>query len=438
MNTIAELEYLRDIGFPFLLQRLNRWEVLLSVYSERNEENRRQAKDFLFGVANSRKVRRGSLAGLLDPEFMKPKLAQEKKLRAFAAESKDEKLKEALKAWDKVAAAQKVRAGNIKRHTVLEQAAGFNSDLFAIARTLVRAAEEKPKPNPERLREFGDANLKALEVQLFSPEEIYPEYEAHKLADGLAFLCEVLGTKNPLVQKVLAGKSPQERAAQLVKGTTLAKVDERKKLYEGGKKAVDASKDPMILLAKMVDKDSRDVRKLIETQIDEVSRQAYAQIARVLYAMEGDKIYPDATFTLRLAFGAVKGYEENGKQVPFETTFAGLYEHSAEHGNKGVYELPERWLQRKDKLDLKVPFNFVLTADIIGGNSGSPVINKNAEIVGIIFDGNIHSLVSDFAYTEKQSRAVAVHSRGITEALAKVYDAKELVAELTENGKSAD
>jgi hypothetical protein len=154
--------------------------------------------------------------------------------------------------------------------------------------------------------------------------------------------------------------------------------------------------------------------------------------------MEGDKIYPDATFTLRLALGVVKGYEENGKQVPFETTFAGLYEHSAEHGNKGPYELPERWLQRKDKLDLKVPFNFVLTADIIGGNSGSPVINKNAEIVGIIFDGNIHSLVSDFAYTEKQSRAVAVHSRGITEALAKVYDAKALVAELTENGKSAD
>jgi hypothetical protein len=217
----------------------------------------------------------------------------------------------------------------------------------------------------------------------------------------------------------------------LVSGCKLKDVKERKQLYEGGKKAVDESTDPMIALAKLVDPESRAVRKIMETQVDEVKQQAYAKIAKAKFAIEGTNTFPDATFTLRLAFGVVKGYEENGSPVPFQTDFAGLYQRSEEHHNQSPFNLPPRWVERKDKLDLKTPFNFVCTADIIGGNSGSPVINKNAELVGIIFDGNIQSLVLDYIYTEEQARAVAVHSAGITEALRKVYDANSLADELT-------
>ncbi len=428
LNTVAELEYLRDIGFPFIMQRLNRMEVLLNVYSDRNEENRRQAKDLLFGVANSRKARVGGLAGLLDPELMKEKKDAERQLRDFVNKSED--LKDAAKAWDRISAIQLTRAQMIRQHAIFEQGAGFLSDLFGVARTLVRAAEEREKDNEKRLREYTEAGLKVIEKQLYAKKEIYDEFEIVKLADSLTFLCEVLGSKNALVQRILAGKSPNARAVELVKGTKLKDMAERKKLFDGGKKAIDNCKDPMIVLAKLVDPEARRLRKEMDAKVEEAKTQPYAQIAKAKYAMEGDRTYPDATFTLRLAFGPVKGYEENGNPVPFETTFAGLYERAKEHDNKEPFDLPARWVSRKDKLDLKVPFNFVCTADIIGGNSGSPVINKNGELVGIIFDGNIQSLVADFAYTDKQGRALAVHSRGIVEALSKIYDATELVGEI--------
>jgi hypothetical protein len=249
------------------------------------------------------------------------------------------------------------------------------------------------------------------------------------------------------VQKILAGKSPHERARELVKGSRLQyTVDDkgkvihdgvalRKKLYEGGKKAVDASKDPMIELARLIDKDARAVRKILETQVEEPKRQAYAQIARAKFAVEGSSTYPDATFTLRLAFGVVKGYEEDGKKLPYATTFAGLYHRAKEHDDKPPFDLPQRWIDRKNKLNLKTAFNFVCTADIIGGNSGSPVINKDAEVVGLIFDGNIQSLVLDFIYSEEQARALAVASQGIVEALRQVYDANELANELVTGKK---
>jgi len=246
----------------------------------------------------------------------------------------------------------------------------------------------------------------------------------------LTWLCQQLGYDSPLVQKVLAGKSPHDRAAELVRNTQLKNIDFRKKMYQGGKAAVDQSNDPMLSLVKIIDPESRAVRKIIETQ-DEIKRQAYKQIAAAKFAIEGTSTYPDATFTLRLAFGTVKGYEEDGKAIPFQTTFVGLYERSKEHNNQPPFDLPPRWVERKDKLDLSVPFNFVCTADIIGGNSGSPVINRNAEVVGLIFDGNIQSLVLDFMFTEVQARAVAVHSQAIIEALRKVYDASALADELT-------
>jgi hypothetical protein len=428
LTTVAELEYLRDKGFPYLLQRLNRWEVMLSIYSQRGEDFERKAKDFLFSVANSRKARDGGLAGLQDPAVMAMKKAYEKSLRDAVA--KDPKLKDVAGAWDTIAKAQKVREDNIRRYTLLEGGAGFNSSLFGFARTLVRAAEELPKPNEKRLSEFGDSDKQSLEIRLFSKRPLYPDYEIAKLQDSLSWLVEQLGFTDPLVQKILAGKSPRERAGEFITGTKLFDVEERKKLYEGGKAAIDSSPDAMIGLAKLVDEESRKVRKTMETQLEEPKRQAYDKIAKAKFAVEGTNTYPDATFTLRLAFGTVKGYEEDGKAVPFQTTFYGLYEKAKDQNYKFPFDLPDRWVNRKDKLNLQTSFNFVCTADIIGGNSGSPVVNRAGEVVGLIFDGNIQSLVWDFLYTDNVARAVSVSSPAIPEALRAIYDAGTLADEI--------
>lgn len=426
--TVAELEYVRDIRLPNTLQRLKSLEVLLGAYSERSEENARRAREELFGVQNSRKALNGELAGILDPEFLAGKRQAEENLKQWVATSG--KFPEAVDAWDRIAGAQKVIAEKVKRYNVLEGGQGFNSDLFHIARTLLRAGEERPKPNAERLREFGEAGRESLEFELFSDKPIYDDFEILTLSDSLIFLTTQLGVSDPLVQKVLAGKSPRDRAAELVQSTKVKSVAVRRQLYEKGKEAVEAARDPMIEVAQIVDSEARELRKIMEAQ-SEIKQQAQAQIGKARFAKEGTSQYPDATFTLRLAFGVVKGYEEDGKPVPFETIYEGLYQRAAEHKNKPPFDLPERWVKRKSKLNLKTALNFVCTADIIGGNSGSPVVNRAGEFVGIIFDGNIQSLVADFYYTEKQGRAVAVHSQGIIEALRKVYDAGALADELT-------
>lgn len=429
--TVSELEYVRDQRLPYALDRLRDLEVLLLSYSARSIENARRAKEDLFGVQNSRKALNGELAGILDPNLMEQKQTAEKRLRA--AVGARAQFKEAAGAWDRIAEAQKVIAEQALRYNLLEMGQGFHCDLFGIARTLLRAAEEKPKPNTERLREFGEAGLASLEFQLFSEKPIYDDLEQLLLADSLTFLTGKLGFSDPLVQKVLAGKSPRERASELVRGTKVKDVALRKRLYSGGITAVEAAHDPMIELARLIDDEARAVRKIVDTQ-NEAKQQAYAQIAKARFAIEATSTYPDATFTLRLAYGTVKGYEENGSQIPFETTFAGLYERGQEHQNRPPFDIPSRWLERKSELDLETPFDFVNTADIIGGNSGSPVINRKGQFVGIIFDGNIQSLVLDFAYTDKQARAVAVCSQAIIEALRKVYDANRLADELM--GKS--
>jgi len=426
--TVAELEYLRDVRLPYTLKRLKTLEVLLTAYSARSEENARRAKDSLFGAQNSRKAYDGEMAGILDPELLSGKRAAEQKLRQAVAAHPE--LQETQTAWEQIEQAQRTIARNALPFNLLEAGHAFNSELFDIARTLLRAAEERPKPNADRLREFGDAGRESLEFQLFSDKPMYDDFEQLTLADSLEWLIVNLGYDHEVVQRVLAGKSPRQRAAELVQATKVKTVDFRKQLYAGGKSAVDAARDPMIELARSVDAEARAVRKIMETQ-GEAKQQAHARIAKARFAVEGTSNYPDATFTLRLAFGPVKGYEENGKPVPFQTTFAGLYQRSAEHGNRPPFDLPERWIKRKGKLDLSTPLNFVCTADIIGGNSGSPVVNRHGEFVGIIFDGNLQSLVADFAYTEEQGRAVSVSSPGIVEALRKVYDAKALAEELT-------
>ena len=431
--TMDELTYVRDYRLPKALSRLHRLEVLLTAYSGRSQENARRAKDELFGVQNSRKANKGRLEGLLDPAVMATKAAREKKLRDAVAASAE--FEAARDAWDRIAAAQHAIADNARVFNLIEAGTAFNSELFGIARTLLRAGDERPKPNGERLREFTESGRESLELQLFSDKPIYNDLEELQLADSLTFLAEELGVTNSLAQRILAGKSPRDRAAQLINGTKVHDVGFRKKLYEGSAAAVTAARDPMIELARVVDGEARALRKIMETQ-GEAKQQAHARIAKARFAVEGTSNYPDATFTLRLAYGTVKGYKEGGKSIPAHTTFAGLYERAAEQQYHPPFDLPKIWLDRKRKLDLKTPFNFVSTADIIGGNSGSPVIDRNGELVGIIFDGNIQSLVLDFIFTDEVARAVSVDSRGILEALRKVYDAKNVVTELT-TGKRA-
>jgi hypothetical protein len=430
--TVTELEFTRDVRLPDRLARLKQIEVLLASWSERSAENARRAQGELFGVQNGRKVFDGELAGLLDPKLLAGKRQAEDQLRAFAAGDP----RFATNAWDRIAAAQRRIAANWTRHGLLEGAEGFRSSLFGTARTLLRAAAERPKPNGERLREFGEAGRVTLELHLFAEGPIYDDLETLKLGESLTYLASQLGAGDELVRRALAGKSPRERAAELVRGTRVKPIAERRRLYDGGQAAVDAAQDPMIELARLIDAEARAVRKTIEAA-DEEKRQAHALIGQVRFAAEGTNAYPDATGTLRLAFGVTKGYEENGRAAPFQTTLAGLYARGAEMKFQPPFDLPERWLKRKNRLNLATPFNFVCTADIIGGNSGSPVVNRAGEFVGIIFDGNIQSLVADLVYTEEQGRAVAVHSASIIEALIKVYEAKPLAEELLGKRKPA-
>ena len=431
-DTVAHLEYQRDLAVPGGLNILRRREVMLRNYADRSTENARRAEDELFGIQNSRKAYLGMLAGLQDPNVLDKKRAAEKALRE--AVSNDPKLQQAYgDAWDQVAGTLKTLVRIRDEYNLLGSRRGqaFNSDLFDTARTLVRLAEESAKPNSERLREFSQAGLDSLKLELFSEAPIYDDLETVKLADSLGMMAEVMGADNELVKSVLAGKSPRERAAELVQGTRLKDVAVRKQLAEGGMAAIDASSDPMILLAKLVDPAARRVRQMYEQQVDEPQRQAYGKIANARFAVYGSSLYPDATFTLRLAFGEAKGYAEDGRNIPWATTLGGTFEHAIAHENKGPFELPSIWKLRKAQLNPATPFNFVSTVDIIGGNSGSPVVNRDGELVGIIFDGNIQSLVLDYIYSDQQARAVAVHSAGILEALRKVYMANRVVAEIT-------
>ncbi len=432
LNTVAHLEFLRDRVFPQSLNSIRRREVLLRTYSDRGLENARRAQDELFGYQNSRKARLGGLAGLQDPAIMEAKRKIQRSLRQ--AVDNDPKLRDSRDAWDQVDAALAAWTQIYADHELYERGTAFNTELFPIARMLVRLADESTKPNAERLREYAEAGLDSLKQQLFSEAPIFPDLETLKLTDSLGYLMERAGAENAFVKQIMANSSPAQRASELISGSKLSDVAVRKKLFEGGRSAIEGSDDPMIALARLIDGPARKLRKTFEDKVEEPLRQAYAKIAKARFAIEGDTTYPDATFTLRLAFGQVKGYEDQGQKLPPWTTIGGAYKHAANHGNVPPFELPPRWIKDKEKLDLETPFNFVSTADIIGGNSGSPVVNRAGEVVGIIFDGNPQSLVLDFVYTDKEARAISVHSRAIIEALRKVYDAGDLADELTGKG----
>ena len=435
--TTDELADMRDRYLPYVQTMFKRREVLLHSFGERAFENARRVREDYFGITNNRKRYDGYLAGLLDPQIWQALQAREQKLGG--AISRDPKLATAGAAYDRIKKAQAEIAKNAPVYNYFEmerpkfgvyrQPRAFYSTLFKYARLLVRAGDEREKPNGQRFEEFRDSARESLELELFSTAPIYDDVELMTLTDSLTDLANAFGAEHPLVKMVLGDKSPIERASELIKGTNLKDVAFRKKLYAGGKSALASAHDPMIDIARAIDSTARQAKKVFETQ-EEIKHQAYADIAKTRFAVEGTSTYPDATFTLRLSYGTVRGYEENGKQIPAFTNFQGLYDRSAEHQNKEPFDLPQRWIDRKEKLALTTPFNFVSDADIIGGNSGSPVVNKAGEFVGIIFDGNIQSLVLDCIFTDKQARAVSVDSAAIIEALRNVYDAQPLVDEL--------
>ena len=440
LNTLAQLEFLRDTGYPLVLYRLARRDELLKKFSAESVENARIAHDDLFYTENSLKAIRGYNTGF-EQGLMAKKSAEEGKMRQAIASDAAKKA-EFGDPWSEIAKAMETEKRIYLPLTYFERRGGFSGDLASFARILVRASEERPKPNGDRLREYRDSALPSLEQNLFSTAPIYKSLERVELADSLAEMKEKM-PDSAVVSRVLDGKMPAELARYLIDNTKLEDVSVRKQLYEGGKAAIDASSDPLIVVMKEIEPEARAVRKQYDDEIDAVVRQDGAAIAKIRFATEGTASYPDATFTLRLSYGVMRGYTENGEgptpkgtKLPYVTTIRGAFQHAADHGNKDPYTLPDSWVNAKAKIKLDTPLNAVETADIIGGNSGSPVLNRAGELVGIIFDGNIQSLPWNFVYDDSIGRSIHVDSRGILEALRDIYGAYSLADELT--GKSSE
>jgi hypothetical protein len=422
LNTPSDLSFLRDVRYPLALQGIRRAEVLLRTFSERSPENKRRAQDDLFGYQNSRKAYLGGLEGLQDPALLEAKRAHQRavqeglKVRPELASRYGDPYADIDKAMAEL-------AQFYQDYYLLEAGRGFNSRLFDIARDLARYRTELGKPSGERLREYRDSNLESLEQDLYSTAPIYNDLEIAKLGESLGFLTELRGAEDPLVQKVLAGKSPGRRAQELVEGTRLGDVAVRRSLSNPKV----SSDDPMLALAMLVDPAARELRTRYEERVSGPLQNAYGRLAQLQYDLGLTAGYPDATFTLRLAYGPVKGLPG----VPAFTTLNGLYEKGEAFEQSPPYTVPARWLAARERLDLTTPFNFIHTPDITGGNSGSPVVNAQGELVGLIFDGNLPSLVLNFRYEDETSRAVSVDSRAMREALTNVYDAGFLVEEMS-------
>lgn len=427
LETYERLRFRRDTLLPYTLARLRNREANLMQFSARSPTHAKWAQKDLYSTANARKAFSGQYQGLLDTVIMQAKQKQEAEIASALLDRSDSASGKFNKAIELIASTQSKLKPLYPLYSLLEIGDAFDSVLFKIAKDVVRLPVEKQKPNGERLREYRDSALSSLELQLYSPAPIYPELEQAKLATSLTFLAEQLGGEHPLVTLILDGKSPANRAAELVAGTRLMDVATRKQAVSGNYTQFDT----MIELVKKIDTKAREYRKIYEETIEEPERQAYGDIADTKFKLYGTNLAPDATFTLRLAFGTVNGYSVDNKKLPFHTTFQGAFDRSKENAGVDPFDLPARWLEGKGKLNLNTPFNFVSTADTIGGNSGSPVVNQAGEFVGINFDRNRHGLVRNFVYTDQQARHIAVHSEAIREAMTKLYDVKHLLRELS-------
>lgn len=436
-ETLAQMSFEGDYAIPMRLGMLENMRKDLTEYASRSAEAARQVNTQIFGIENSLKALNGYRSGLSDKAAMARIATGEKELKAKVA--KDPKLEaEAGQSWGRIAKALAVEKPLLKESMYVGTA---NSTLLGYALNLVRLAEEETKPSAKRLPEFSDANLKATRMRLAIPAPFYPELETFMFTRGLAEARKELGPQHPFVKAMLAGKSPDAVAQAAVEGSKLEDPAVRKALMEGGLKAIDASTDPMILLAKKLDPIGRKLRKKMEDQVASVISDQAARIARARFALYGTSTYPDATFTLRLTFGPVEGYPANGTLMQPFTTFGGLFDRydgwggNAAKAHHGAWELPQRWVDHRKDLDPSTPFDFVCSTDIIGGNSGSPVVDEKGDLVGLIFDGNIESLPGNYFYDGKVNRAVAVDALAIPEALRKVYGATALADELTAGSK---
>lgn len=423
--TLAQLEFLRDVTYPRTLRNLKAIIEALKEYGAKSEENHRVARDKLFGAENSFKVRDGEMKGMREAWLMDAKRRSEEQFRAAAAANPKAQA-ELGGAFEQITAAyQKWRPRSSEY--LLENGATL-CDMFTYARHLYRLAEERPKPNAERLREYSDAALPSLELRLFAQTPVTPELEALMLEKWFELLSAELGASHPVVLQILDGRTPANAARAYVFSSKVHEVAERKRLA-ADPEAVRNSDDGMIRLARMIDAEARAIRKAYEEEFDSVVRDASSRIARARFALYGTSVYPDATGSLRLSFGAVQGYRNaQGQRVGWATDFDGLYRRAT---GEDPYKLPARWLERKSALRLKTPFNFVSTADIIGGNSGSPTVNTRGEVTGIVFDSNYEAMHNRFVYgMDRGERCVHVASSGIIEALRAVYGAARVLEEL--------
>ncbi|HZF30146.1 MAG TPA: S46 family peptidase [Gammaproteobacteria bacterium] len=425
--TVAELQTLRNDVLPPQLLRAAELRGRYLQFAKTSDAATRIGSDPLDSLENSLKVQRRLLDALLDDEMLAAKRGQEAALRTSVA--RDPKLSALYgDPWARIEAAQQTEIAMLLPYTYLEDSAGFSSRLFRYARTLVRGAAERPKTNAERLREYRDTALPRIEQNLAGAAPVYPELEQLTLSYSLERMREWLGPDHPVVRRLLATESPDSLAAKLIGGSKLADPAVRLALWNGGQRAVDASDDAMIELARSIDAEARALRKRHEDEVEAPVELASEQIAAARFASLGTSVYPDATFTLRLSVGTVRGWDENGAPVAPFTTLDRLFERAT---GRPPFAVPERWLAARPRLNLATRVNLASDNDIVGGNSGSPLLNSKGDIVGLIFDGNIHSISGAYWFDDAKNRAVAVDAAYIREALTKVYGATNLVEELS-------
>ena len=425
-GTVAELETERDVIMPASLKVVKRRIGVLKQYASLGAEQARQANGRIFGLENTLKAFIGEYSGLADPKIMAKKVADEKSLRDRIAKMPAWQAAYGS-AWTSVLRAQEIRRRQYKNER-FGQLRG--SGLAPLGLLFVQYAAEIAKADGARLDGFHDAQLPTLKFQLSSPAPYYSALEEALLADALQESLEALGPSDPFIKATLGGKAPKDAAAALIGGTKLGDQALRKALLEGGSQAINTSTDPLIMLGRAIDPLARAAQKILDRDVTSASSAAREKIGQARFAVFGTAAYPDATFTLRLSYGIVNGYPMNGTRAPYKTTFAGLYDRSAGFDNKPPYQVAPRFTEKRAQVDMSTPLDFVTTNDIIGGNSGSPVVNRAGEFVGLIFDGNIESLVGRFVYDEEKNRAVSVHAGAIVHALRAIYDAGALADEL--------
>lgn len=424
--TVAELEELRDVTLPQYLLRISELRGRYVQYGKTSPEAHRIVENPLVYLENSLKVRRKLLDALLDDRLLQHKRDEEAALRAKMT-SQAAPANTRPDPWEAIAKAVSVERELALPYTYLEAGAGFNSKLFGYARTLVRGARERQKPDAERLREYRDTALPRIEQQLKAPVPVHPELENLTLSFSLERMREWLGPDAAIVRRLLAKDSPDTLAARVISGSSLADPNVRMRLWNGGAQAVDASNDSMIELARTVDPEARAIRKRYEDEVEAPVDAAAELIARARFRAYGTSVPPDATFTLRLNFGTVQGWKEGDHEVAPFTELSGLF---ARATGQEPFKVPESWLGTAGQLDPATKFDLSTNSDIVGGNSGSPLLDADGKLVGLMFDGNIHSISGSYWFDPELNRAVAVHPAIMLEGLRNVYKAHELLAEL--------